>query len=106
MTEEGLPSPSSVHSGRQRPCHPPTRSGWCGRTRMPVQGPVVFGAGANRDTCRTDTPTGQKTEDQEMELKPGSVWHSAVSSAQVIVVRAPSVEVSLTCGGLPMLGAA
>ena len=38
-----------------------------------------------------------------MQLKAGGLWHSAVSDAQVIVVRAPGGPVELTCGGLPML---
>jgi hypothetical protein len=38
-----------------------------------------------------------------MKLTPGSVWRSAVSDAQVVVVRALAPEVELTCGGRPML---
>ena len=41
-----------------------------------------------------------------MELKPGSVWYSAASQAQVIVVRAPRGPVELTCGGRPMVAQA
>jgi hypothetical protein len=37
------------------------------------------------------------------ELKPGSRWRSAVCSTEVIVVKAPSSEVSLECGGHPMV---
>jgi hypothetical protein len=38
-----------------------------------------------------------------MELKAGTRLHSAVSDAQVIVIRAPSGEVELTCGGVAMV---
>ena len=41
-----------------------------------------------------------------MELKPGSRWKSAVSAAEVVVVRPPSGPVTLACGGLPMIAAA
>ena len=37
-----------------------------------------------------------------MELKPGSRWKSAMSSAEVVVVRAPKSPVTLECGGQPM----
>lgn len=37
-----------------------------------------------------------------MKLSPGQSWASAVDEAVVIVVRAPDVDVSLTCGGVPM----
>jgi hypothetical protein len=38
----------------------------------------------------------------EMILKPGSRWKSAVCSAEVVVVRAPKDEAVLSCGGHPM----
>lgn len=34
-----------------------------------------------------------------MELKPGSRWKSAVCEAQMVVVRPPSIEGMLQCGG-------
>ena len=40
-----------------------------------------------------------------MQLKPGSVWYSATSEAQVVVVRPAAGGVELTCGGRPMLDA-
>lgn len=40
-----------------------------------------------------------------MELKPGTKLQSAVCEAQFIVVRAPSVEVTLACGGADLLPA-
>ena len=36
-------------------------------------------------------------------MKPGTRLWSAVSAASVVVVRPPSEEVKLTCGGVPML---
>jgi hypothetical protein len=38
-----------------------------------------------------------------MQLKPGSRWKSAVDSSEVVVVRPPQGEVSLECGGHPMV---
>ena len=38
-----------------------------------------------------------------MQLRVGSRWRSAVDDTQVIVVRAPQGEVSLTCGGHPLI---
>lgn len=38
-----------------------------------------------------------------MKLRPGLKLNSAVSEAQVIVVRAPAGEVDIRCGGLPMV---
>ena len=38
-----------------------------------------------------------------MQVKMGSRLRSAVCSTEVIVVRAPSSDVGLTCGGAPML---
>jgi hypothetical protein len=35
----------------------------------------------------------------EMDLKPGTRWASQVCDTEVIVVRAPTSEVSLECGG-------
>ena len=40
-----------------------------------------------------------------MQLKPGSRWRSAVCTAEVVVVRPPKGEVSLECGGHPMVAA-
>ena len=38
-----------------------------------------------------------------MELKPGSRWKSAVCDTEVVVVRSASAEISLECGGHPMI---
>jgi hypothetical protein len=38
-----------------------------------------------------------------VKLRPGQKLHSAVCDTQVIVVRAPSTEVELGCGGAPLL---
>jgi hypothetical protein len=38
----------------------------------------------------------------EMDLKPGTRWASQVCDTEVIVVRAPTSEVSLECGGHPV----
>ncbi|WP_433755629.1 hypothetical protein [Nocardia sp. CA-135398] len=38
-----------------------------------------------------------------MELRPGMRLNSAMSSAEVIVVRAPSGDVDIRCGGRPMV---
>ena len=38
-----------------------------------------------------------------MELKPGSRWKSAVCSAEIVVVRPAKGDVSLECGGAPMV---
>jgi len=35
----------------------------------------------------------------EMDLKPGTRWASQVCDTEVIVVRAPTSDVSLECGG-------
>lgn len=40
-----------------------------------------------------------------IELRPGDRFHSAVCSTEVVVVKAPSGEVDLRCGGAPMLAA-
>lgn len=40
-----------------------------------------------------------------MELRAGQKLRSAVSDVQVIVVRAPSVDVELGCGGTPLVEA-
>ena len=39
-----------------------------------------------------------------MELKAGVQLRSAVSTTEVVVVRAPTEPVTLTCGGVPMVG--
>ncbi|GAA3146593.1 hypothetical protein GCM10010466_42020 [Planomonospora alba] len=39
-----------------------------------------------------------------MKLHPGARLRSAVSEAEVIVVRAPDDEVDLRCGGVPVIG--
>jgi hypothetical protein len=38
-----------------------------------------------------------------MELKAGVRLKSGVSSTEVVVIRPPSEEVELTCGGVPMV---
>jgi hypothetical protein len=38
-----------------------------------------------------------------VKLRPGQKLHSAVSNAQVVVVRAPATEVDVRCGGAPLL---
>lgn len=38
-----------------------------------------------------------------MKLRPGQKLRSAVCDAQVVVVKAPSGEVELGCGGAPLL---
>jgi hypothetical protein len=38
-----------------------------------------------------------------MKLRPGQKLRSAVCDAQVVVVRAPDVDVDVGCGGAPML---
>jgi hypothetical protein len=38
-----------------------------------------------------------------MQLKPGSRWKSAVCTAEVVVVRPPTEDVTLECGGVPMI---
>jgi hypothetical protein len=38
-----------------------------------------------------------------MQLRPGQKLHSAVSQAQVVVVRAPAGDVDVACGGVPLL---
>jgi len=40
-----------------------------------------------------------------MELRPGMKLFSAVSEAQVVVVRAPAEAPEIGCGGVPMLDA-
>lgn len=38
-----------------------------------------------------------------MQVKPGSRWKSAVDTTEVVVVRPPKGDVSLECGGHPMV---
>jgi hypothetical protein len=38
-----------------------------------------------------------------MILKSGAKLRSAVSDVQIVIVRAPSIEIGLDCGGVPML---
>jgi len=38
-----------------------------------------------------------------MKLTPGSRWKSAVCDAEIVAVRAPSGDVVLACGGVPMI---
>jgi hypothetical protein len=38
-----------------------------------------------------------------MKLRPGLKLHSAVCEAQVVVVKAPSDDVEVGCGGAPLL---
>lgn len=40
-----------------------------------------------------------------MQLKPGSRLHGAAESTEIIVVKAPSGDIDLRCGGLPLLPA-
>lgn len=39
-----------------------------------------------------------------MQLKTGARLKSSVCDGQVVVVRPPSADVALTCGGVPMVG--
>jgi len=41
-----------------------------------------------------------------VKLKAGQTLHSAVDRTAVIVIRAPEADVSVTCGGAPMVDAA
>jgi hypothetical protein len=38
-----------------------------------------------------------------MELKTGSRWRSAVCDSELVIVRAPTVPVSLACGGVEVV---
>jgi hypothetical protein len=38
-----------------------------------------------------------------MKITPGSRWMSAVCNTEVVVMKAPSAETSLECGGSPMV---
>ena len=38
-----------------------------------------------------------------MKLRAGQKLHSAVSEAQVVVVKAPDADVEVACGGVPMV---
>jgi hypothetical protein len=38
-----------------------------------------------------------------MNLRAGQRLHSAVSAAQLVVVRAPDADIDLRCGGAPLL---
>lgn len=38
-----------------------------------------------------------------MKIPPGSRWKSAVCATEVVVVKPPKAEGTLTCGGAPML---
>ncbi|MET0183494.1 MAG: hypothetical protein ABW199_11460 [Caulobacterales bacterium] len=38
-----------------------------------------------------------------MELKPGSRWKSAVCDTEIVIVRPAKGDVSLECGGYPMV---
>lgn len=40
-----------------------------------------------------------------MQLRPGTKLRSAVDTTEVVVVKAPSGEVDLRCGGQPMVAA-
>ena len=40
------------------------------------------------------------------KINPGSRWKSAVCDTEVVVVKAPRLEASLECGGVPMLAQA
>lgn len=52
-------------------------------------------------TRRSVENEGQRTV---MELRPGMRLHSTVCDTEVVVVKAPSAEVELCCGGYPMAG--
>ena len=55
---------------------------------------------------RRPTPCLRRSPESEVyvELRPGQKLQSAVCDAQVVVVRAPSAEVEICCGGAPVLG--
>ncbi|MCC2980283.1 hypothetical protein [Sphingomonas sp. IC4-52] len=38
-----------------------------------------------------------------MQVKPGSRWKSVVCTSEVVVVRPPKGEVTIACGGAPMV---
>jgi hypothetical protein len=38
-----------------------------------------------------------------VELKPGSRWRSAVCDTEIAIVRPPKIELSLECGGHPVI---
>lgn len=38
-----------------------------------------------------------------MQFKPGSRWKSAVDTTEVVVVRPPKEDITLECGGHPMV---
>lgn len=38
-----------------------------------------------------------------MQLKPGSRWKSAVCTAEAVIVRPAAGDMTLECGGVPML---
>ena len=40
-----------------------------------------------------------------MKLRPGQKLQSAVSDAQVVVVKAPDADIDIRCGGAPLLEA-
>src|ERR1044072_929456 len=50
---------------------------------------------------RTDRGTLRRRS--RMQLRVGSRWRSAVDDTQVVVVRAPQGDVSLTCGAPPLI---
>lgn len=45
------------------------------------------------------------TQEPKQVLKAGARFKSAVSDAQVMVIKAPAGDHALSCGGAPMLGA-
>jgi hypothetical protein len=38
-----------------------------------------------------------------MKITPGSRWMSSVCNTEVVVLKAPSAQISLECGGSPMV---
>ena len=41
-----------------------------------------------------------------IDMKPGSRWRSAVSDVEVVIIRPPSGQGALACGGAPMVASA
>src|SRR5262245_56729025 len=47
---------------------------------------------------------GRRQRERTMGVRAGQKLHSAISDVQVVVVKAPSGDVEVGCGGQPMLG--
>jgi hypothetical protein len=75
----------------------------CSAVSVFVYGSPLTGAVHIRTGRRRDTGV-QGTKGEVMELKAGVQLKSAVSTTEVVVVRAPKEQVTLTCGGVPMVG--